>query len=276
MKLLVCGANGQVGQALTALGGNADLNVIGLDRKELDIGNRDQIENCLNHYKPDVLVNAAAYTAVDKAESDADAAHLINGAAPGYLAAASAARAIPFLHISTDFVFDGTKAGAYSETDTCNPLSVYGLSKYEGEGAVQKANPQHIILRTAWVFGGAANFVKTMQRLAKDRDQINVVSDQFGGPTSAKDIAAALVDIARQVVAPDFEDWGIYHFTGQPRVSWFEFAAHILKDETNVTVSPIPTSDYPTPAKRPANSVLDCSKIEAVFGLQQPDWRNQV
>lgn len=276
MKLLICGANGQVGQALTAMDSCADLNVIGLDRKQLDISNRDQIANCLDHYKPDVLVNAAAYTAVDKAESDLDAAHLINGSAPGYLAEASAACGIPFLHISTDFVFDGTKEGAYSEADTCNPLSVYGVSKREGEIAVQTANPQHIILRTAWVFGGAANFVKTMQRLAKDRDQINVVSDQFGGPTHAKDIAEALVKIASQVVASDFDDWGIYHFTGHPHVSWFEFAAQILKDNKNVTVSPIPTSDYPTPAKRPANSVLDCSKIAHVFGIAQPDWRNQV
>ncbi len=276
MKLLICGAKGQVGQELTALRDRDGLEIIGLDRAQLDISNRDQIAQCLDRYKPDVLINAAAYTAVDKAESDVDAAHLINGSAPGYLAEASAAKAIPFLHISTDFVFDGTQKGAYRETDTCNPLSVYGVSKREGEEAVQKANPRHIILRTAWVFGGDANFVKTMQRLAKDRNEINVVSDQFGGPTHAKDIAEALVKIASCVVAPDFKNWGVYHFTGQPSVSWFEFATQILKGSKNVTVSPISTSEYPTPAKRPANSVLDCNKIANVFGILQPNWRDQI
>ncbi|MEH6401801.1 MAG: dTDP-4-dehydrorhamnose reductase [Sneathiella sp.] len=275
MKILVTAKDGQVGCALQAAAARFDVEVIALSRKQLDITDKGAIGHAIEYHKPDVLINAAAFTAVDKAEDEKEAAHAINRDGPENLASECAKTSIPFLHISTDFVFDGTKSAPYTETDICNPLSVYGQSKRDGEDKVGAVCPNHIILRTSWVFGGKQNFVETMRRLAKERDSLNVVSDQRGGPTAAADIAECLVKIAKKVVKPEFDDWGIYHYSGGPSVSWYEFACKILEKE-DITVHPIPTTDYPTPAKRPANSVLDCQKIKSVFGIEQPNWAERL
>lgn len=276
MKILICGANGQVGQALQIAAKDQNVAVVAAGHADLDITDQRAIAAALIKHVPDVVINAAAYTAVDKAEEDVQGANALNAIAPGLLAAECTAKAIPILHISTDFVFDGVKSTPYLETDTCNPLSVYGQSKLAGEQAVLTNAHKSIILRTAWVFGGEANFVNTMRRLAQSRPEINVVDDQVGGPTSAASIANALLGIAGQVTNSDFKDWGVYHFSGAPFVSWYEFACEILKEFPSVTVHPIPTSDYPTPAARPANSRLDCDKIKDVFNIDQPDWRKEL
>jgi len=273
LKILVAGRDGQVGQALVRTANKRGLELVALSRQELDITNASDVELAIAQHNPDVVINAAAYTAVDKAEEDREQAHSINTLGPELLAKACDAVSVPFLHISTDFVFDGEKESAYLETDTCNPLGVYGASKLAGENAINQLCPRHIILRTSWVFGGEQNFVNTMRRLAKDRDHLNVVNDQRGGPTAATQIAEALLIIAEKVVNPAFDNWGIYHFSGAPAVSWYEFACEILKDVPSVTVTAIPTSQYPTPAKRPANSVLDCKKIETAFSIKQPSWK---
>lgn len=274
MKILVAGKDGQVGQALQAQAAKMpSVDLVALSRNELDITDAASVQAAIGGHKPDLVMNAAAYTAVDRAEDEENQAFLVNAQGPELLAAACEATDIPFLHISTDFVFDGKKKTPYAETDICAPLSVYGKSKLAGEVAVQKACAQHIILRTAWVFGGVQNFVTTMRRLAADRDKISVVADQYGGPTYTADIAAALLTISSRIIASDFDAWGIYHFSGAPSVSWYEFASYILSGIPTVTVAPIPTSDYPTPAMRPSNSVLDCTKIHQEFGIVPSDWK---
>lgn len=273
MKILVAGRDGQVGQALVKLAVSTPLYLIALSRGEMDITDPDKVQSAISKYQPDVIINAAAYTAVDRAEDETEQAYKINEHGTKVLASECENAGIPLLHISTDFVFDGEKAGAYSEIDSSNPLSVYGKSKLAGEVAALDNCSRVIIMRTSWVFGGAQNFVSTMRRLGRERDLLNVVMDQRGGPTCSIDIAAALLKMAQKVVDPTFEDWGIFHFSGAPVVSWYEFACEILKDAPGVTVSPIPTSAYPTPAVRPANSVLNCAKIQQVFGIAQPDWK---
>ncbi len=277
MRILVTGKDGQVGGALQDIAASRDdLEVIALDRQALDITDKQAVLDCVAVSDCDAVINAAAYTAVDKAEEDRETAFAVNRDASGFLAEACADKNIPLIHISTDFVFDGRKSGAYQEDDLCAPLGIYGQSKLEGEQRINRVGGKYLILRTAWVFGGKANFVNTMKRLAKDRPEISVVADQRGGPTAAQDIAACLLVMADKAIEPDFADWGIYHYVGAPSVSWYEFASEILKDYPGVTVNPIPTSGYPTPAARPANSVLDCTKIQTVFGLTQPDWRQRL
>jgi len=275
LNILVTAKNGQVGEALQKAATRFGVNVIALSRAQLDITDAGAIRYAIEQYKPDVLINAAAYTAVDRAEEESEVAFQINCDGSEKLAKECAKKSIPLLHISTDFVFDGEKDTPYTEDDICNPLSVYGQSKRDGEIKVQSACSKHIILRTSWVFGGKQNFVVTMRRLAKERDSLNVVSDQHGGPTSASDIAECLLLIAKEVVKPDFDEWGGYNYSGQPSVSWYEFACKILENE-DVSINPIPTSSYPTPAKRPANSVLNCQKILSVFGIEQPDWTKKL
>ncbi|MEP4189836.1 MAG: dTDP-4-dehydrorhamnose reductase, partial [Sneathiella sp.] len=238
--------------------------------------NPDAIEDAFSQNAYDAVINAAAYTAVDRAEEERDAAYAVNRDAPAVLASLCAAKDIPFLHISTDFVFNGQKELAYLETDACHPLGVYGQSKWEGELKVAKACEKYLILRTAWVFGGEQNFVNTMKRLAETRDELSVVDDQRGCPTAAQDIARCLLEMVKTAVKADFQEWGIYHYAGMPSVSWYEFATEILNSDPTTTVNPILTSGYPTPAARPANSVLDCDKIKSVFGIAQPDWRKRL
>jgi dTDP-4-dehydrorhamnose reductase len=230
--------------------------------------------------RPTLVVNAAAYTAVDKAESDPDAAFAINRDGAEALAAASHAAGCPIVHISTDYVFDGAKPAPYVETDPTNPTSVYGRSKREGEAAVAAANPRHVILRTAWLYAPyGQNFLRTMLRLARERPQLRVVDDQRGNPTYVPHLAQAVLSIAAQL--DESRAWGIYHIAAAGETTWAGFAARIVMAGARlgvpqVPVIPITTAEYPTPAKRPANSRLDCSKLERMFDLRLPPWQQGV
>lgn len=280
-KFLITGAKGQVGHCLTEqLTGKAE--ILAVDRDELDITDRDAVFNVIKTFNPDVIINAAAHTAVDRAENEVELSEAINVRGPQYLAEAANEIGAVILHISTDYVFEGTGSGGeYKEDDKTNPQGVYGRTKLEGEISVQQANPRSIILRTAWVFGEHGhNFVKTMLRLAKDRDSLGIVGDQFGGPTYAGDIAKTLIEISNQILAGKEDAFGIYHFTGKPYVSWYEFAKAIFAEaelqnilEKSPLVNSIATCDYPTPAKRPVNSRLDLTKIKQTFGIEPSDWQ---
>lgn len=279
MKVLITGCNGQVGHCLVKqLENKAE--ILALDVDKLDITNKEQVFSTVLEFKPDFIINAAAHTAVDKAEEQEELSYKINRDGPLFLAQAAKQVDACILHISTDYVFEGNKAGIYTEQDPTGPQGVYGASKLAGELAVQEHNPKHIILRTAWVFGEHGNnFIKTMLRLGRDRDALSIVCDQFGGPTYAGDIASALIDIANQVNNGSTE-WGVYHFSGEPHVSWFEFAQAIFQKaedcqvlENTPVLTAITTSEFPTAAKRPENSKLDCSKIKAVFGIEASDWK---
>ena len=279
-KFLITGAKGQVGHCLTEqLMGKAE--ILAVDRDELDITDQSAVKKMVEFFKPDVIINAAAHTAVDRAEAEVELSEMINVNGPQYLAEAANEIGAVILHISTDYVFDGTGASEYSEEDKPNPQGVYGRTKLAGEFAVQATNPKHIILRTAWVFGEHGhNFVKTILRLAKERESLGIVGDQFGGPTYAGDIAKALIEMANQILAGKENTFGIYHFTGKPYVSWYEFAKAIFAEaemqkiiERQPLVNRIATSDYPTPAKRPTNSRLNLEKIDRTFGIQPSDWR---
>lgn len=282
-KFLITGAKGQVGYCLTEqLTGKAE--ILAVDREELDITNREAVFNTVREFCPDVIINAAAHTAVDKAETEIELSEAINVKGPQYLAEAANEIGALMLHISTDYVFNGEGLHEYKESDKTGPQGVYGKTKLAGEIAVQRANSRSIILRTAWVFGEHGhNFVKTMLRLAKEREILGVVGDQFGGPTYAGDIAKALINIANQILAGEQNAFGIYHFTGKPYVSWYEFAKTIFAEaelqkiiEKQPLVNSIATSDYPTPAKRPANSRLDLTKIKQVFNIEPSDWQKAV
>lgn len=279
MKVLITGCNGQVGYCLVKqLENKAE--ILALDVDKLDITSKEQVFNTVLEFKPDFIINAAAHTAVDKAEEQEELSYKINRDGPLFLAQAAKQVDACILHISTDYVFEGNKAGIYTEQDPTGPQGVYGASKLAGELAVQEHNPKHIILRTAWVFGEHGNnFIKTMLRLGRERDALSIVGDQFGGPTYAGDIASALIEIAHQVQNGSTE-WGVYHFSGEPHVSWFEFAQAIFqKAEDNKVLEKIPaltgitTNEFPTAAKRPENSKLDCSKIKAVFGIEASNWK---
>ena len=280
-KILITGAHGQVGFCLTQQAQVSGWSVLAIDRDKLDITDPQAVASLVNEYQPDVIINAAAHTAVDKAETEVDASYAINRDGPNYLAQIAASVGAAILHISTDYVFSGDKEGVYTEDDLVAPQGVYGASKLAGEEAVSAANPKHIILRTAWVFGEHGNnFVKTMLRLGAQRDQLGIVADQFGGPTYAGDIAAALLAIAEKAVAtPDTVNWGVYHFAGEPHVNWHQFAQAIFDkaiEQQLLVKAPqlneLTTADYPTPAKRPANSRLDCRKIVTEFGIQPSNW----
>ena len=278
--ILVAGRAGQVARALSDAPVRSGLRVVALGRPDLDILNRASISGAINHVKPALIVNAAAYTAVDQAESDEEAAFALNAAAPGELASAAASAGIPIIHISTDYVFDGSKTAPYVETDPVAPLGVYGRSKLAGEEAVAAANPDHIILRTAWVFSPVGkNFAKTMLRVGSGRDELGVVNDQRGNPTSAADIASAILNIAEQILTgAQPVKAGVYHMTSSGEASWAEFAQHIFRtsaefDGPEARVKPITSDEYPTPVRRPANSRLDSSKLAAAYGVELPDWQ---
>ncbi|AWD22332.1 dTDP-4-dehydrorhamnose reductase [Fuscovulum blasticum] len=272
MKLLVIGKTGQVAQEL-ARSLPADVTARFLGRDELDLANPAAAAQAVAGGEADAVINAAAWTAVDKAETEEAAAHLVNAAAPAAMAEAAARRGIPFLHISTDYVFDGAGTRAFRPDDKTGPLGAYGRTKLAGEQGVRAAGGAHLILRTSWVVSAhGSNFVKTMLRLGQDRPVLRVVADQVGGPTPAADIAAALITAARAMVqgAPG----GTHHFSGAPDVSWADFARAIMATAgLPAQVEDITTADYPTPARRPANSRLDCSAFAAAFGVTRPDWR---
>ena len=275
MRILVAGGQGQVGSALAQQGLKQNLDLIALGRQHLDITSAESIAAVFAEYEPDLLINAAAYTAVDKAESEPELAYAINETATALLADACAERGIPMLQISTDYVFDGTKDSPYVETDAVNPIAVYAKSKEAGERALRERLERHIILRTSWVFGVQGNnFVKTMVRLAKDRDRLTVVADQFGGPSSARGIAEALLAIAAKYQSGASIAWGTYHYCQKPYVSWHQFAEMIVAHAIEVglvdhavEVAPIPSSEFPTPVKRPSNSRLDSSLLQAGFNI---------
>ncbi|EGM78173.1 dTDP-4-dehydrorhamnose reductase [Rheinheimera sp. A13L] len=281
LKVLVTGSNGQVGhQLVQRLTGKVEL--LATDRSVLDISNQQQVEDFVMKFQPDVIINAAAYTAVDKAEIETEAANAINHLGSKYLAIAANKVNAALLHISTDYVFSGHENSIYNEKDPTGPNGVYGKTKLDGEAAVAEHCPHHIIMRTAWVFGEHGNnFVKTMLRLGQTRPELGIVADQFGGPTYAGDIADALISICQQITStPSTALWGTYHYSGMPYVSWFEFARAIFQaaEGSNVLTNipllkAINTEDYPTPAKRPANSRLDCSKLEKAFGIKPSDWQ---
>jgi dTDP-4-dehydrorhamnose reductase len=280
-KILITGAGGQVGEELA----NADTTceIIALTRSELDITHKNSVSEAVHAHQPDIIINAAAYTAVDKAEDEAKRAYAINRDGVKYLAQACAENSIPLLHISTDFVFDGEKETAYTEDDSIAPLGVYSQSKAEGEIILRELLPEHINLRTSWVFSSTGNnFVKTMLRLGKERDQLNIVSDQQGCPTSASSISETLILIAHQYLEGKLMPWGTYHYSNQPVTTWYEFAQSIFAQASSIDnrptpkLNPIPTSEYPTPARRPLNSELNCQKIEKAFGITRPDWHDEL
>ena len=281
MKVLVTGSNGQVGYCLVQQLRQQNADFLALDRDQLDITQRQAVWQTVSDYRPDVIINAAAHTAVDKAESEAEQAFAINRDGAAYLAEAAQQIGAAMLHISTDYVFDGQATQPYTETDATAPQGVYGQSKLAGEQAVLAACSRSIILRTAWVFGEHGhNFVKTMLRLGRERDSLGIVSDQHGAPTYAGDIAAALLHIAHHITQGKPTEYGIYHFSGKPYVSWYQFAEAIFQQAQQQGIlanTPqliaIATPDYPTPAKRPANSCLQLDKIQQAFGIPPSNWQ---
>lgn len=277
-RILITGINGQLGQELQrTLVPVAE--VTGAGRDTLDLADLALVRQFVGNLKPDVIVNAGAYTAVDKAESEPELATAINGTAPGILAKEAQRLGARLIHISTDYVFDGEKSRPYLETDPTNPLGAYGQSKLAGESAIEAAGGDAIILRTAWVYGvgGKSNFVKTMLRLGAEREELRVVSDQVGSPTWTGDLANAIAQIISQN-SPEIA--GIYHYTNSGVASWYDFAVAIFEEAKALgfplkvqRVIPITTAQYPTPARRPAYSVLSCAKIAAVLGTHPPHWR---
>lgn len=280
MRIAVTGRQGQVARSLAEIGGKAGVEIVLVGRPDLDLLDPGSILPALEAVRPDVIVSAAAYTAVDKAESEKEQAFAINAAGAGAVAKAAARLGVPVIHLSTDYVFDGSGTRPYREDDPTGPISVYGASKLVGEGLVAAATPDHVILRTAWVYSAhGANFVRTMLRLGETRAEVGVVADQFGCPTSAHDIADALMAVARRVTGDPLPDLrGTFHLTGSGEASWSDFAEHIFATAVRhgrapVGVRRIVTADYPTPAKRPANSRLSGGRMSEVFGIRLPDWR---
>ena len=279
--ILVFGRKGQVARELAGLGEAAGRAMVFAGRETLDLADQAGIADLIAKIAPSAVINAAAYTAVDRAESEPDAAFVLNRDAPGAMAAACAARGLPFTHFSTDYVFDGTLDRPYVETDLTGPTGVYGASKLAGEQAVATAGGAAIVLRTSWVYGvHGTNFVKTMLRLARDRDEIGVVADQIGRPTWARDCAEAAV-LAVDALARDPGLAGLYHLCGAGDASWADLAAETFELSARLggptaRVRPIATADYPTPAKRPANSRLDCGRIEAALGWRCLPWHDSL
>ena len=285
MRLLITGSQGQVARAfIEAAPAQKDIEACAIGRPGLDICNTPTIERALSDIKPDIVINTAAYTAVDDAEGDEARARALNRDGAAMLAAAAAKRGTPIIHLSTDYVFDGTKAAPYVESDATGPTSVYGRTKLEGEQAVAASNAKHIIMRTAWVYSPfGKNFVKTILTHAGRGTDLKVVNDQIGSPTYAPHLVDAIMGVARKIVATNSEGihWGVYHAGGAGTASWYEVAREILDQSKaqggpSTSLSPIGSDGYPTRAKRPANSRLDCAKLAATFGVTQPNWREGV
>ena len=282
LNVLIFGVTGQVGWALTNVPEAQEFNLITLSRDQADFCKPTEIYSAVINCRPDVVVNAVAYTAVDKAENDLEIADYVNARSVAVLARACSELDVPLIHISTDYVFDGKADRPYKESDSVSPLGVYGQTKLKGEAEVGMAAEKYIILRSSWIFGiHGNNFVKTMLKLAKERDEIRVVSDQYGCPTYAGHIAETIWEIIRKYQNEGSLPWGIYHLADSPGCSWFEFACCIVEQAKELSfmqkipsVQPISTEQYPTPAKRPAKSVLDCRKLESLLGRQMFDWNS--
>jgi dTDP-4-dehydrorhamnose reductase len=278
VKVLVFGAGGQIGREVCRASWPSHYALVPLNRGKIDITKSALVSAAFRNERPDIAINLAAYTAVDRAESEPGAAWAVNCAGAAHIAAACDETGTPLIHLSTDYVFDGCKTEPYREEDPVGPLSVYGCSKEAGERAVRTALESHFILRTAWVYGAyGANFVKTMLRLAAERPLLRVVADQHGCPTSATEIATALTVIARHLER-GYARWGTYHFAGAGAVSWYGFAEEIINlAAPRLAARPqlvaISTEQYPTPARRPMNSVLDCGKIKNVYGISPLPWQ---
>lgn len=281
-RILITGIDGQLGEELQrVLSGVENLELIGVGRDRLDLSLPETIRQTVRQIQPHIVVNCAAYTAVDKAESEPELAHQVNGSAPGILAEELQKLDATLIHVSTDYVFDGTQSHPYQETDPTHAIGVYGASKLAGEQAIQQTDARAIILRTAWVYGvgGIGNFVKTMLRLGGDRPELRVVADQIGSPTWTGDIANAIAGL----IAQHRDLSGIYHFTNSGVASWYDFAVAIFEEAQKLEfplsierVIPITTAEYPTPAKRPAFSVLAGQKIASVLGQPAPHWRHSL
>lgn len=288
MNILVLGNDGQLGRELARATWPTHWQLHTPPREEFNLADPTSLHALVDRYPFDLLINAAAYTAVDKAESEPELAHAVNAHGPGVLAQLSASRNTPIIHISTDYVFDGTKTSPYTEDDPTSPMSVYGSSKLAGELAVRQNNLAHIIIRTSWLYSPFGhNFIRTMIRLARERDEVSVVNDQIGCPTAAGDLATAIVQIA-QAIQPyctaahtnstDTQPpWGTYHYTGAGKATWYDLAHCIFetleaRGHRRPRLIPISTSQYPTPAARPAYSVMDCTKISSTFAVKPQPW----
>lgn len=280
MKIMITGSTGQLGSALLRQAKESPESVIGLTHRQLDITDTARLEKVFADRQPAVVINAAAYTDVDRAEQEPHRAFAANAKGPSHLAACCAKYDIPLVHISTDYVFDGTKNSPYLEADPIAPLGIYGQSKADGEHAVRTVCEKHVILRTAWLYGvDGRNFVRTMLKLGRERESVRVVSDQHGSPTCADDLAAAIFDILHRIPRKKIIPWGTYHFNGKGVTTWYEFADAIFDYARRFgqmrlqQVESITTAEYPTPARRPPYSVLDCAKIHANFGIAPAPWR---
>lgn len=279
-QILLTGAQGQTGHEITAFAKKHSIPIISLARTDLDITDLSAVSEIVSKKKPSLIVNAAAYTAVDRAESDQETAFRVNRNGPYNLAQCCKKANIPLFHISTDYVFDGDSPDAYTETDQTNPCGVYGKSKSEGEKAVRNSIEMHLILRVSWVFGFYGhNFVHTILRLGREREELKVVSDQTGCPTFAGHIAQVILDLSEKILAGHSINWGTYHYCDAPATNWYDFARTIFRKayekdllKKHVKITPIPSSEYRTPVKRPFNSVMECSKIKKTFKMEQHRW----
>lgn len=283
MKYMLIGYEGQLGWDLVRKAENLAIPILPLDLPRFNITDFNAVEKWLNPKDISVVINVAAYTAVDRAEQESEQAFAVNRDGPSYLAERCAEIKVPLIHISTDYVFDGRKTGAYLESDPVCPLGVYGRSKAEGESEIRKCLREHIIIRTSWLYGvHGNNFVKTMLKLGRDKEIIRIVADQYGCPTYAADIADAIFLIAEQIEKNSDINWGTYHYCGKGETTWHGFDVaifEIAKKYDSFTVKellPISTAEYPTPARRPENSVLDCTKIGKNFGIQPRPWRESL
>ncbi|MBD8670115.1 dTDP-4-dehydrorhamnose reductase [Pseudomonas lurida] len=279
MRILITGQHGQVSRELQRhLQGLGELIVLGRD--QLDLANPDQVRQQVRAHRPDLIINAAAHTAVDQAQSEPEVAFAINATAPGVLAEEAKALGIPLIHYSTDYVFDGSKPAPYTEADTPNPLGVYGQSKLAGEQAIAAVGGEHLILRTSWVYSShGKNFLLTMQRLLQEKPQMRIVADQIGAPTWAGSIASSTRTLIERWQAGEPGEWGVYHLTAGGETSWFGFAQAIgehlrQQGKACADLEPIPSSAYPTPAKRPLNSRLDCTRLQQQWHVSQPHWQD--
>lgn len=279
MRVLVTGKVGQVVTSIEEIAKNYDCEIIKIGRPEVDLADFDKLEKAIISAAPDVVISAAAYTLVDKAESEQDLAMAINGKAPKAIASATKKLNIPLIHISTDYVFNGEKSGAYKEDDETAPIGIYGKTKLVGEQEIAAITDNYVILRTAWVYSPFGNnFVKTMLRLSETRDELNVVADQNGCPTYALEIARACLEVAQKITSDSSKELrGIFHLAAQGKANWAEFAKKIFElSGKNVQVNEITTEEYPTPAKRPKNSLLSSEKLTKIYGITLDNWEKSL